>query len=255
MNNQPPHQQQQQQQGQQGQQGQQQQGQAPNRLQLNFGFAANDRNPATNDPRQYPTTPSTFPQPVYPNQNGQQEVWGTGQQNFTGNNYFMSPYQATYGQQQQQQQQQNQNVAPQQQSNPYRSPPPPTGQVAAPAPAYQNDPANGLAQQFAHQNLGGNSPRAASPYGRQPSPANAQQRPRTAGAPGQSNLQYGNFLSPQATPTLPLQPSLTDDEPPARAPEKYGDNVMKKAKVSCGLVGTFFKDNVQRARDRNQRYD
>jgi len=47
---------------------------------------------------------------------------------------------------------------------------------------------------------------------------------------------------------------LTDDEPPQRAPDKYGDNVMKKSKVSCGLVSTFFKDNVQRARDRNQRY-
>jgi hypothetical protein len=47
---------------------------------------------------------------------------------------------------------------------------------------------------------------------------------------------------------------MTDEEPPPKNPEKYAENVLKKAKVSNGLVNTFFKDNVQRARDRNGRY-
>lgn len=231
MNNQPP-----------------QQPPATNRLQLNFGFNTNnERTNAPNDPRQFPTTPSTFPQPIYPNQNGQQEVWGTQPAAYgNNNNYFMTnPYQATFNSQQ--------GGIPQ--NNQYRAPPPPANPVAAAAAAYQNDPANGLAQQFAHQNLGGNNtPRSQSPYARQPSPGN-QQRPRTAGAAaGQAHGQYGNFLSPQM-PSMPIQqPSMTEDEPPAKNPDKYGENVIKKAKVSCGLVSAFFKENVQRARERNLRY-
>jgi protein-serine/threonine kinase len=221
---------------------------APNRLQLNFGFNNERNNPAVNDPRQFPTTPSTFPQPVYPNQNGQQEVLGTApQQQYPPTNYFVHPYQ-------QQQYQQPGNMAP---NPPYRSPPPPGNQVPVGAQAFQNDPANGLAQQFAHQNLGGSTPRSASPYARHPSPGNGQhngqQRPRTAGATGgQAHAQYGTHLSPQLPMATP-QPSLNDDEPPPKNPDRYGDNVLKKAKVSSGLVGTFFKDNVQRARDRNLR--
>ena len=48
-------------------------------------------------------------------------------------------------------------------------------------------------------------------------------------------------------------PSVTDDEIPPRNPDKYGQNVHKRAALSVGLVGTFFKDSVQRARDRNAR--
>src|ERR1700759_60597 len=211
---------------------QQQQQQQPQRLQLNFGFN-NDRAPGA-DGRQFPTTPSTFPQPVYPKPNGQQEVWGAQQSNtgYGAASYFMNnPYQQQYNPQSA-----NMPNAPGQ----YRSPPPQAQN------AY-NDATNGLAQQFAHQNLGGNTPRSASPYARQPSP-NTQQRPRTAGATTQ-HTPYGNFLSPQ----LPVSasPSLTDDEPPPKNPDRYGDNVMNKTKVSSGLVSTFFKDNVQRARDRN----
>jgi protein-serine/threonine kinase len=48
--------------------------------------------------------------------------------------------------------------------------------------------------------------------------------------------------------------SLNDEEPPPKNSDKYSDNVIRKTKVSTGLVNTFFKDNVQRARDRNGRY-
>ena len=120
------------------------------------------------------------------------------------------------------------------------------GHPQAPGAAYRsqgyNDGTNGLVHQFSHQNLGG---RSGSPYGRQPSPS---QRPRTAGATGQ---QYGSYLN--APMPTPRQPSLNDDEPPSKSPEKYSDNLLRQAKVSVGLVGTFFKDSVQRARDRNQR--
>jgi protein-serine/threonine kinase len=46
---------------------------------------------------------------------------------------------------------------------------------------------------------------------------------------------------------------MNDEEPPQKNPDKFGENVQRKAKVSTGLVSTFFKDSVQRARDRNAR--
>ena len=217
-------------------------GNQPNRLHLNFGFGGgggggdrqNNNYNQDSSGRAFPTTPSTFPQPVYPNQAGQQEVWGTQQSNNGyGTGYFMggNPYQ----QQQQQGYQQQQQQQPQQ------------GNLQAPGAAYRpgyNDGTNGLVHQFSHQNLGG-AARSNSPYGRQPSPS---QRPRTAGASGQQ--QYGNYLGAH----IPRQPTLNDEEPPQKTPEKYSDNVSRQAKVSVGLVSTFFKDSVQRARDRNQRY-
>jgi protein-serine/threonine kinase len=214
----------------------------PNRLQLNFGFDRNNNNNNNNfgtseSGRQFPTTPSTFPQPVFPNSQGQQEVWGTQQPNngYGSTSYFMNNPYSQYQQQQQQGQQQSQQ--PQQPGAQYRS------------PGGYNDGTNGLVHQFSHQNLGGNTPRSGSPYGRQPSPAN--QRPRTAGATT-AQQQYGNFLSPQAP--LPHSHSMTEEEPPQKNSDKYGDNVLRKTKVSTGLVSTFFKDSVQRARDRNARY-
>ena len=197
--------------------------QQSNRLQLNFGFGGGgDRNNYNQDSsgRAFPTTPSTFPQPVYPNQAGQQEVWGTQQQSNGYGGYFMNPYQQAQYQGQQ-------------------------GNLQAPNAARFNDPANGLAQQLSHQHLGGGV-RSGSPYGRQPSPS--QQRPRTAGDRG---YQYGGYSGGH----MPRQPSINDEEPPAKAPEKYSDNALRQAKVSVNLVSTFFKDSVQRARDRNQRYN
>ena len=201
--------------------------QQPNRLQLNFGLGGGDRNNYNQDSsgRAFPTTPSTFPQPVYPNQAGQQEVWGAQQQQQTGfganaanNGYFMNPYQQAQYQGQQ-------------------------GNLQAPGAARFNDAANGLVHQLSHQHLGGPG-RSGSPYGRQPSP---NQRPRTAGDRG---YQYGGYSGGHT----PRQPSLNDEEPPPKTPEKYSNHVNQQGKVSVNLVSTFFKDSVQRARDRNQRY-
>jgi len=202
-------------------------GSQPNRLQLNFGLSDNRQ-------QAYPTTPSTFPQP-FPNSNGQQELWGTQQTNAGYGNagYFMNnPYQAGY--------QQTTNLQT-------------GGGGGGGASSFRsaggyNDATNGMIHQFSHQNLGGGTPRSGSPYGRQPSPAN--QRPRTAGATS-SQSQYGSFLSPQVP--VPTGQNMTEEEPPAKNPDRYGENVAKKAKVCTGLVSTFFKDNVQRARDRNGR--
>jgi protein-serine/threonine kinase len=208
--------------------------QQPNRLQLNFGFDRNNQGQygTGENARQFPTTPSTFSQPVYPNSQGQQEVWGTQQTNngFSGTSYFMNNPYPQYSQQGA-----GATGAQQAPGGSYRS------------PGVYNDGTNGLVHQFSHQNLGGGTPRSGSPYGRQPSPA--QQRPRTAGAA--TGQQYGNFLSPQAP--MPQANLMTDEEPPAKNPDKYGENVQRKAKVSVGLVSTFFKDSVQRARDRNAR--
>ncbi|KAF2085191.1 serine/threonine-protein kinase cot-1 [Saccharata proteae CBS 121410] len=208
-----------------------------NRLQLNFGFGERS-NLAAEPGRAYPTTPSTFPQPVYPNQNGQQEVWGTQQANnaYGGAGYFMN----TPNQNQNQYQYQQQGAP-----------------LQAPGAAYRGqagyaDGTNGLVHQFSNQNLGG-SPRAGSPYGRQPSPATG--RPRTAGGGPQQQQhpqQYGNYLYAQAHGQH-RQPSLCDDEPPEKNPEKYAENVGRRAKLSTGLVSNFFKESVQRARDRNAR--
>ncbi|KAF2856261.1 serine/threonine-protein kinase cot-1 [Plenodomus tracheiphilus IPT5] len=205
--------------------------QQSNRLQLNFGFGGGDRNNQQYQQdagRAFPTTPSTFPQPVYPNQAGQQEVWGaqqpgSGSGNGNGNGYtggggyFMNPYQQAQYQQQQ-------------------------GNLPAQGGQRFDQSANGLAQQLSHQHLGG-SGRSGSPYGRQPSPN--PQRPRTA-----DNRSYGHGSHGGS---YPRGPSLYDEEAPPKNPGKYSENVDKQAVMSKGLINTFFKDSVQRARDRNQR--
>ena len=196
-----------------------------NRLQLNFGFGgqSGDRNNQYQQEagRAFPTTPSTFPQPVYPNQAGQQEVWGAQQQGngyAGGGGYFVNPYQQAQYQGQQ-------------------------GNLQAPGSQRFDQSANGLAQQLSHQHLSGG--RSGSPYGRQGSPN--PQRPRTA------DNRYGYGSSGGSSG--PRQPSLYDDEAPQRNPTKYSENVEKQAMVSKSLINTFFKDSVQRARDRNQRWD
>ncbi|KAK4671822.1 Serine/threonine-protein kinase [Podospora pseudoanserina] len=113
-----------------------------NRLYLNFGNNNNNNNTdrlAASDRTQYPTTPSTFPQPVFP-------TGPSGQ--------APTPQQAQQGYQQ--------GYA----SNSYYNP-------------NHNDPNAGLAHQFAHQNLGGAgrpqnySARGPSP-GQRPRTANSQ---------------------------------------------------------------------------------
>lgn len=195
--------------------------QQSNRLQLNFGFNNGDRNNQYQQEagRAFPTTPSTFPQPVYPNQAGQQEVWGAQQQGngYGSGGYFMNPYQQAQYQGQQ-------------------------GNLQGQGSQRFDQSANGLAQQLSHQHLGGG--RSGSPYGRQGSPNPT--RPRTA----DNRYGYGSQGGSGPRPS-----SLYDEEAPQRNPGKYSENVEKQAMVSKSLINTFFKDSVQRARDRNQRWD
>ncbi|MCJ1223582.1 hypothetical protein MMC12_000225 [Toensbergia leucococca] len=217
-------------------------------LNFNGGGYNNDRNYQSSNERVFPTTPSTFPQPIFQNQNSQTPndyvraqlqsptAYGGG-----GGGYFMNnPYQPQYSQQQQAHYQ-----------NPY-----PQQHVSSPQPSYQqqhqggfvtNDPNSGLARQFSNQNLG-SAQRQGSPFGRQPSPS---QRPRTAGATAQQN--NNNHLAPpvpsQSTQTL----SVNSDEPPEKNIEKYSPNVAKRGQGLHALVQSFFTDHISRARDRNLR--
>jgi len=216
-----------QQQQQQQQQDNRNQNQNPNanRLHLNFGFN-NQPNFAAEQGRAFPTTPSTFPQP-FPNSQGQQEVWGTTQGNSGINNqgyFFNNPSFQSYT-----------NL--------------PSPGAGYRSPGGFNDVNGGLANQFQHQNLGGNTPRSASPYQRQASPATG--RPRTAGQTGQQ--QYGGYLS-APMPGQPPQPSIYDDEPPQKNPEKYSTQITERVKLQKMLIQEFFKENVERARARNERY-
>ncbi|KAK1625507.1 serine/threonine-protein kinase cot-1 [Colletotrichum phormii] len=218
-----------------------------NRLYLNIG---NQDRLGPGGDRQYPTTPSTFPQPVFPHQ-GQQQQQQQHQQ-AAGMQHQQQQYQA-----QQQQQPHATGYAqqgyfhPNQQQGQY----PPQGHGDYNA-GYQprsntpgtNDPNVGLAHQFSHQNLGGAA--RASPYGsRGPSPA---QRPRTAGAAGQTPQGYGHY----ATPPMPNQQAVPVEvfaPAPERLYEKYGPNANNNQKKCTQLASDFFKDSVKRARERNQR--
>jgi protein-serine/threonine kinase len=205
-----------------------------NRFYLNLGNG-NDRS-APND-RAYPTTPSTFPQPVFPNQ-GQQP--GMPQQQQPGyasgyppnQGYFMqNQYQNQYPAQGQGEYGVGQNSGYQQ-----RSTTPGT-----------NDPNTGLAHQFSHQNLSGAS-RAPAYGSRGPSPA----RPRTAGNSGQQ-APYNNY-SNVPLPTQASAPVSEFHPAPERNPDKYGTNANSNQKKCSQLASDFFKDSVKRARERNQRY-
>ena len=213
-----------------------------NRLHLNFGVG--ETNFAADVGRAFPTTPSTFPQPMYANQYGQRETWGIQQApaGFANNaSYFMTnPYQPQYAQQ---------GAAPT---------PGVAGYNAGPmSPGY--DATNGLVHQLSQQHLGGSTPRSESPYGRQPSPA-GRSRPDGRQA-AQQQQQYGGQLGVPAHGQQPQQQQQQyatsameiNEALPPKNPEKYSDNVFRRAKVSKELVGAFFRENVQRARDRNQR--
>ena len=230
----------------------------PNRLHLNFGGLTgynNDRNysPST-EQRHFPTTPSAFPHSVFPNQGGQsqqvpseyvaaqQSIQSPSQGYQQGQGYFTSP--------QPQQQQYNQGQYPQgqyQQQNTYTQ------------QAYQqrqpgmnginpNDPNNGLARQFSNQNLGGGQRQQQNNYPpRQPSPNPPRLRQHMT-APQQS---YGNHLAPTAPGQSPG--AQQEDEPPEKNPEKYSHNIAKRGQLVHGRIEDFFKSNITRARDRNQR--
>jgi protein-serine/threonine kinase len=206
-----------------------------------FYLNLNNDRPAFPD-RTYPTTPSTFPNPIFPSQaqsgqqgqaQSQQQPYSTG---FAPSGYFMSnPYPPTYPQQPPASNYQQAPQAPQ------------TSYQQRPAPIQTNDATNGLVHQFSHQNLGGR----ASPYGgaRQASPS---QRPRTAGAPGQQPS-YSSYLN-APMPSAPQQQNLPEfQSAPERNPDKYGPLTQTNQKKCAQLAEAFFKDSVKRARDRNVR--
>lgn len=209
-----------------------------NRLRLNFQFD-NQHNYDAANARMYPTTPSTFPQPIY---GGQQDYPGgmLSPNPTTTNGYFMNQ---GYGQasQQAQYQQQYQYQAP--------------AGLQSPQPAYQansrnylvtnnnNDATSGLIQQFSNQDL------SATPRGnvnRAPSPATS--RPRTAGETRQAQAPYQNHLAPPVP-----RPSPKPEEEEQQNPRKYSDNIIKRGTAAKQLVNSFFQENIERARDRNSR--
>ncbi|KAL2132585.1 hypothetical protein VTI74DRAFT_3608 [Chaetomium olivicolor] len=204
-----------------------------NRLYLNFGNN-NDRIAAT-DRANYPTTPSTFPQPVFQGQAANpppsQQAQGY-QQGYASAGYF----------------QPNQYGGQYPQASDYSSASQGYGQARATTPGANNDPNTGLAHQFSHQNLGGAG--RASPYGaaRGTPPG---QRPRTAGAQGQQ-AGYGSYGNAPPMPTSSPHPDYFAPAP-ERNPDKYGPNANNNQKKCSQLASDFFKDSVKRARERNQR--
>jgi protein-serine/threonine kinase len=208
-----------------------------NRLHLNF-----DNNSGRLNDRAYPTTPSTFPQPVFPPPGGQQSGGLQPHQQQYAPQYAPQGYFAG-GQNHYQQQQAYQPHA----VNDYSH-----AQNAAYQPRSNtpgtNDPNAGLAHQFAHQNLGGAGRNAG--YARGPSPS---QRPRTAGGSAQQQPAYGSYATPPVP--VPAQPAVGEFQAaPERNPDKYGSNANSNQKKCSQLAADFFKDSVKRARERNQRY-
>jgi protein-serine/threonine kinase len=206
-----------------------------NRLHLNFGYGDRAFNPANS--RAYPTTPSTFPHPIYQSPGTQEYVDPQAAQNVYGQGYFVNnpyspqqPQQAHYTQQQYTQH-----------------------NLQSPQPTYQsrlaynaNDGTNGLIQQFSNQDLSasprsGLSPRAASP---------AQARSAGSPSPGQGQQQAGHLSSQIANRS---QKAQGEEEELQRYPERYSENVHKRGKAAKELVNVFFQENIERARDRNMR--
>lgn len=202
-----------------------------NRLFLNFGNG-NDRLTAS-DRAAYPTTPSTFPQPVFPPASGQQPGLQAQQQAYAGGyapqGYFNQNQYAQYQGQQ---------------LNDYAQP---AGYQPRSNTPGTNDPNTGLAHQFSHQNLGGAA--RAQAYARGPSPG---QRPRTAGASGQPA--YSGYMNAPPIPNQPAAPVEEFQRAPERNPDRYGTNANSNQKKCSQLAADFFKDSVKRARERNQRY-
>lgn len=211
-----------------------------NRFYLNI----DSNRPVFND-RTYPTTPSTFPNPIFPSQGQmaqqqqqsqnaqQQQPYSTG---FAPAGYFQNnQYPPSYPQQPPSTYQQGGAAlqAPQQ----YQT-------RAAPV---QADATNGLAHQFSHQNLGG----AARGYGNR-QPANPG-RPRTAGAPQQNQAGYASYMNAPMPSQAAQQKWPEFETAPERNSDKFGQATHVNQKKTSQLAESFFKDSVKRARDRNVR--
>lgn len=217
-----------------------------NRLQLNFG--GSDRNKHFND-RAYPTTPSTFPQPVFQGQAGAQDQFGQQQQQSNGYGGGAGGYFATSN---------NNNNPPQQTGNyasQYAQPQNANYQQSFQSPTFQqqrgpmfgNDGANGLASQLSHQHLGNAPPPPRGMAGFRNQPAQSQ-RPKQAGQPSA----YNSFMSPLNTGAGATQ--VDENALPDKNPDAYsGLNSKQNGILTGDYVANFFKQNVSRARDRNER--
>ena len=208
-----------------------------NRLRLNFQFD-NQHNFDAANARMYPTTPSTFPQPIY---GGQQQDFGGGMLSpnpNTNTGYFMNqPFPQASQQPQYQQQYQYQ------QQPSLQSPQPAYQANSRPYMMNNNDGTSGLIQQFSNQDLSA-TPRPN--VNRAPSPANA--RPRTAGEGRQAQNPYQSHLAPP----IP-RPSPKPEEEEQPNPRKYSNNILLRGTAAKQLVNSFFQENIERARDRNSR--
>ena len=223
----------------------------PNRLHLNFpsqqtNGASNledDRTYSASDGRIYPTTPSTFPQSVFPStQGGHQDYLSAQMQSPTGGNYAGGAPQyfagAQYGQQQHQNYTQQAHYAQQYQQQ--------VNQQFSPRTYHANDPNAGLAHQFSNQNLGAQQTRQQSPFGRQPTPY-GQPPPRSS-----SQQQLSTLLSPNSSTNQAS--NSADERPPEQDFNKYSSNIAKRVIGLHIHVEAFFTDNITRARERNMRY-
>ncbi|KAI1007371.1 Serine/threonine-protein kinase [Podosphaera aphanis] len=202
-----------------------------NRFYLNFN---NERSGFSE--RSYPTTPSTFPNPIL-SQGNQQAQAQNSQQPYSGNvppsGYFQNnQYPPAFQQQPAVGYEQAQQAPP----NTYQQ---------RLVQGHHVDATNGLVHQFSHQNLGGRNPAYTNP---QSSPS---LRPRTAGASNQ--MGYGNYLSASTSAMLQQQKWPEFQQAPERNPDKYGSVTQTNQKKCSQLAETFFKDSVKRARDRNVR--
>ena len=217
-----------------------------NRLPLNLNFQRtqsnnagqnfeSDRTYPTNNERVYPTTPSTFPQPVFQSMHpGQQQDYLTaqmqsptgqaysagGQGYFTNTSYQQYGQQGPYGGQTYQQS--------------LTSP-----QGYSPRTLHANDPNAGLAQQFSTQNLG--------PQSRQ----NNYGRPSPLGPGSRSNTPHAGYHGSHLSP-LSQAPTATE-KPPEQDPSKFSNNVFKRVVGLHLNVEKFFTQNITRARERNVR--
>lgn len=208
-----------------------------NRLRLNFAFDQ-QQNFDSSNARVYPTTPSTFPQPVYGAQGGHEFLSPNPNTNIGSGGYFMNnPFPPQQAQQQQGQYGQQYQY---QQTN--LQSPQPAYQTSSRTQANNNDGTNGLIQQFSNLDSGAR----AGMFNRTPSPGNA--RPRTAGETRQTQQQYQGHLAPP----MP-RPSQKPEEEETQNPNKYSANVRQRGTAAKQLVNSFFQENIERARDRNSR--
>lgn len=222
------------------------------RLKLNFQGYNTDRNFQPSNERVFPTTPSTFPQPVFGTTNTAAATADHG--GFAagaagnGQNAYAAPqvggYFPPYGSQQQ--------TAPSpmtQNTASFPSNPAFPAQRGTYPQTY--DPTSPLTHQFANQNLGGPQ-RQGSPFARQASPV-----PRAYNASPAANGQPPR--SPHGLPSPALDgpgrsPSLVAEiEPPNKMPGKYPPGITKRGQNLHAFVETFFKENISRARERNKR--